>query len=52
LAGHNFAVRALSRQLGQFYVVSSMRKKEIEEQKENLLPDFEKVIPNPIITPT
>jgi len=29
-----------------------MRKKEIEEQKENLLPDFEKVIPIPIITPT
>jgi len=29
-----------------------MRKKEIEEQKENLLSDFEKVIPNPIITPT
>jgi hypothetical protein len=49
---HNFAIGALSRQLGQFYVVSSMRKKEIEEQKENLLPDFGKVIPNPIITPT
>jgi hypothetical protein len=29
-----------------------MRKKEIEEQKENLPPDFGKVIPNPIITPT
>jgi hypothetical protein len=29
-----------------------MRKNEMEEQKENLLPDFEKVIPNPIITPT
>jgi hypothetical protein len=29
-----------------------MRKKEIEEQKENLLPDFKKVIPNPIKTPT
>ena len=29
-----------------------MKKKEIEEQKQNLLPDFEKVTPNPIITPT
>jgi hypothetical protein len=25
--------------------------KKIEEQKQNLLPDFEKVIPNPLITP-
>jgi hypothetical protein len=49
---HNFAIGALSRQLGQYYVVSSMKKTEIEEQKQNLLPDFEKVIPNPIITPT
>src|ERR671911_950463 len=38
---HNFAIGALSRQLGQLYVVSSFKKKEIEEQKENLLPDFE-----------
>jgi hypothetical protein len=45
---HNFAIGALSRQLGQYYVVSSMKKTEIEEQKQNLLPDFEKVIPNPI----
>lgn len=49
---HNFAIGAPSRQLGQFYVVSSMKKKEIEIWKENLLPDFEKVIPNPIITHT
>ncbi|MGH9952978.1 MAG: hypothetical protein ACRD5J_15275, partial [Nitrososphaeraceae archaeon] len=45
---HNFAIGAPSRQLGQFYVVSSMKKKEIEIWKENLLPDFEKLIPNPI----
>jgi hypothetical protein len=42
---------ALSRQLGQRYVVSSFKKKEIEEQKENLLPDFDKVLPNPLIAP-
>ena len=39
----------MSRQLGQQYVVSSFKRKEIEEQKENLLPDFDKVLPNPLI---
>lgn len=48
---HNFAIGALSRQLGQYYVVTSMKRKEAEEQKENLLPDFEKVLSNPLITP-
>jgi SpoVK/Ycf46/Vps4 family AAA+-type ATPase len=48
---HNFAIGALSRQLGQRYVVSSFKKKEIEEQKENLLPDFDKILPNPLIAP-
>ena len=48
---HNFAIGALSRQLGQRYIVSSFKKKQIEEQKENLLPDFDKVLPNPLIAP-
>jgi hypothetical protein len=49
---HNFAIGALSRQLGQRYVVSSFKKKEaVEEQKENILPDFDNVLPNPLITP-
>ena len=28
---HNFAIGALSRQLGQYYVVTSLKKKEAEE---------------------
>lgn len=49
---HNFAIGALSRQLGQLYVVSSKKsRQEIQEDQKNLLPDFEKVLPNPLITP-
>lgn len=48
---HNFAIGALSRQLGQRYIVTSFKKKQIEEQKENLLPDFDKILPNPLIAP-
>ena len=45
---HNFAIGALSKILGQMYLLRAKKTQLEEEGKKALLPDFDKLIPNPL----
>jgi hypothetical protein len=47
---HNFAIGALSKQLGQLHIVSLFKQKQELDEKKKLFPDVNNIIPGSILT--